>query len=267
MNRDELNFIKNSFYNYSDNFISNQDNSALFILKKEHTLRVCKEILFLGKGLGLSQSDCILAEAAALLHDIGRFIQLEKYGTFLDKISENHALLGLKVIEDQSILDFCSKKDADLIKEAIGFHNAAYIPDDRDDRTRFFIQLLRDADKLDIWKVVTEHYANSNSDDGKVINLGLEDDGKFSSDALEAVCRETFVKTSMIRRLNDLKLLQISWIFDLNFSLSIARLKQKGYIDKIVSTLPMTHDLAEALEHVYKYMATADHDNKFCKNL
>lgn len=258
MNTDKLNALKKHFNDYSITFIEKADDPDPFILKKEHTLRVCKEIVIIGKQLFLPENDLILAEAIALLHDIGRFVQLEKYGTFVDQFSENHAELGLTVIGEQGFLDFCEENEAYLIKEAVRFHNAADIPSDRNNRTLLFIKLIRDADKLDIWRVVTEHYARPDSDSEKIINLGLEDDGKISHEAVEAVCKETFVKTFMIKRLNDLKLLQISWVFDLNFSQSVSRLKQKGYIDKIVSTMPMLPGLEKALVHVSEYMAGYD---------
>ncbi len=263
MNIKQLNNLKQRFQDYSDNFIKKAANSDPFILKKEHTLKVCKEIITLGKGLGLSKEDLILAETIALLHDIGRFVQLEQYGTFLDKISENHAVIGLRVIDEQQLLSFCSQKEMSIIKQAIGFHNAASIPENKDDRTLFFIKLIRDADKLDIWRVVTEHYSRPDSESEKIINLGLEDDGKISDDALKAVCKKTFVKTSMIKRLNDLKLLQISWIFDLNFPLSVSIAKQRGYIDKIISTMPKIPKLEKALAHVYEYM---EDYNDLCTN-
>ncbi len=258
MNTDQLNVLKKQFNDYSMTFIKKTDNPDPFILKKEHTLRVCKEIVIIGKQLLLPENDLILAQAIALLHDIGRFVQLEEYGTFVDHLSKNHAELGLAVINRQGFLDFCEENEACLIKEAVKFHNAADIPSDRDKRTLFFIRLIRDADKLDIWRVVTEHYARPDSNSEKIINLGLEDDGKISHDAVEAVCQKTFVKTFMIKRLNDLKLLQISWVFDLNFSPSISRLQQKGYIDKIVSTMPMLPGLKKALVHVREYMAGYD---------
>ncbi len=258
MNTDQFNVLKKHFNDYSTAFIEKAVNPDPFILKKEHTLRVCREIVILGKQLLLQENDLILAEAIALLHDIGRFVQLEKYGTFVDHVSENHAELGLAVINEHGFLDFCDKNEACLIKEAVRFHNAADIPSDRDDRTLFFIKLIRDADKLDIWRVVTEHYARPDSNSEKIINLGLEDDGRISQEAIEAVCNETFVKTFMIKRLNDLKLLQISWVFDLNFPQSVLRLKQKGYIDKIVSTMPMLTGLKKALVHVHEYMAGYD---------
>ncbi|MBL7226115.1 MAG: HD domain-containing protein [Desulfobacteraceae bacterium] len=42
-------------------------------LKADHTSRVCEAIVNIGRSLDLSREDLCLAEAAALLHDIGRF--------------------------------------------------------------------------------------------------------------------------------------------------------------------------------------------------
>jgi len=116
--------------------------------------------------------------------------------------------------------------------------------------------MLRDADKLDIWRVVTSHYLSPETDNKQAINLGLEDDGKLSGQAVDALCREQFVRSHMIKRLNDLKLMQISWIFDLNFSWSITRAKKENFIGIIVSTMPRSKELDTGLKHVYAYMDT-----------
>jgi HD superfamily phosphodiesterase len=49
----------------------------------------------IGKSIALSQQDLIVDEAAALLHDIGRFEQYRRYQAFVDSKSENHAALGV----------------------------------------------------------------------------------------------------------------------------------------------------------------------------
>ncbi len=254
MTKDELFQLKHHFHKYIDTFLADSDNTAPFLLKKEHTKRVCHEILLLGKALGLASEDLLLAEACALFHDIGRFKQYQTYQTFLDTISENHAVLGLKEIAATTILDTLSSKERKIIKTAVSFHNALAPPKDCDEKTLLFTKLLRDADKLDIWRVMCEHYLAPESDDSNYITLNLNDDGKLSNYAVEAVCRHTFVKQSMVKRLNDLKLLQISWIFDLNFPESIARVKKMGYIDTIASTLPESPALNRALEQVAIYM-------------
>ncbi|MEA1967197.1 MAG: HD domain-containing protein, partial [Thermodesulfobacteriota bacterium] len=125
MTKEDLKKLKNKFFNYTDSFIKNTVNPGPFILKQDHTLRVCKEILYLGKELCLSKEQMLLAETTALLHDIGRFRQFKEYNTFLDQISEDHAALGLREIEKKNMLAFCTNDEKELIKNSIKFHNAA----------------------------------------------------------------------------------------------------------------------------------------------
>ena len=50
--------------------------------------------------------------------------------------------------------------------------------------------------------------------------------------------------------------MQISWVFDLNFSPSILWVKERGYIEKIAATLPETSMIRKAVARVYHYMDT-----------
>ena len=43
-----------------------------------------------------------LAELIGLLHDIGRFEQIKRYNTFIDKNSINHGQLGVKILFDDN---------------------------------------------------------------------------------------------------------------------------------------------------------------------
>ena len=64
------------------------------MLKEKHSLRVCNEILNIGKNHNLTDNNLRLAEAMALFHDIGRFEQYTRYQTFVDKKSENHGVMN-----------------------------------------------------------------------------------------------------------------------------------------------------------------------------
>ncbi len=263
MENRELEQLKQQFHDYADTFIDPTRDDGPYLLKKKHTIRVCEEILGLGQALALPQEELILAEAMALLHDIGRFEQFKTYNTFLDLASENHAHLGLGVIEKMNLLHGLSARDKALITDAIGFHNAANLPTDRDDKTLFFMKLLRDADKLDIWQVVIDHYLATDAGNDKFIELGLKDDGGYSPEPFQAIFQHDFVKSSHIKRLNDFKLMQISWVFDLNFAPTTARVKERRYIEQLASTLPGCADLDKALDHVFNHMDTYIHDT--CK--
>ncbi len=104
MTPEDLGTLKERFSQYSETCISAAEDPGPYVLKRDHTRRVCEEILALGRQLELPRTDFLLAEAAALLHDVGRFRQLKKYGTFVDQHSVNHARLGLMVIREQQWL-------------------------------------------------------------------------------------------------------------------------------------------------------------------
>ncbi len=253
------------FMAYADRYIQGSHDPEPLILKKEHTMRVCSEILGLGKALQLDDDKLMLAETMALFHDLGRFRQYETYKTFLDHKSENHARLSLQELDAHNILDPLTGEERAIVRKAIAFHNAAQIPHQGDDELLFFIRLLRDADKLDIWRVVIGNYTDPRPGSQQAINLGLADDHGVSMEAIEAILAGTFVKSASIKRLNDLKLMQISWVFDLNFAPSVLWVKERGYIEKIAATLPETPRIRKAIAQVYHYMDGFEPLNGFAR--
>ena len=55
---------------------------AMSQLKVEHSKRVAENARLIAGYNGFSKSMVVLAEVCGLLHDIGRYRQLKKYGTF-----------------------------------------------------------------------------------------------------------------------------------------------------------------------------------------
>lgn len=129
MQKEDLDFFKIWFLDYVDQFSSPevfiQENVEL---KIKHTARVCENILLLAKAENLEEKDCRLAESIALFHDLGRFEQFTKYRTFKDSESEDHALLGVKILENAGILSILSREEEDIILKAVGYHNRMEIP-------------------------------------------------------------------------------------------------------------------------------------------
>ncbi|MBF0231619.1 MAG: hypothetical protein HQK65_01090 [Desulfamplus sp.] len=294
MTPEKLKLLEKRFSDYADQYIRRSSNPAPLILKKEHTMRVCQEIeglvssffqcspalpiidsdlslplgesapLLSGRALSLKNESffldsesLLIARAMALFHDLGRFVQFKRYGTFLDLASANHAGLSIIEMEKYGFLNVCTEREKELIKGAVAVHNAAQVPQLEDREMVFFMKLLRDADKLDIWRVVINNYISPDPLNQDIVNLGLEDHYSCSDQALNAISNNTYVKTNSIKELNDLKLMQISWVFDLNFPQSVKRVEKRGYIDQIISTLSVSRDfktLPDALQCVYDYM-------------
>ncbi|MBW2642808.1 MAG: HD domain-containing protein, partial [Deltaproteobacteria bacterium] len=235
-------------------YTDDSDNNRTVRLKEKHTKRVCENIIMLGNALGLSDQEMILAETMGLFHDIGRFKQYAVYGTFNDTASENHAGLGLREMATHNVLAVCSRDDKRWIEKAIAYHNAATIPEDEDEKTLFYIRLLRDADKLDIWKVLTDYYKERDKQPNSVLEIGLPDDPACSPQIIAAIRQGRLALIQDLKTLNDFRLLQISWVFDLNFAPSFQAVKTCEYIEQIEATLPHLKEIVEAVKQAYNHV-------------
>lgn len=143
---------------YSSSF-HNEDKEAMWGigLKETHigfVRRNCKE---LAQWLKLTEHDVLLAELIGLLHDVGRFRQWSVYRTFRDNLSEDHAELGLKVIQEQSLYKELDSEDRSILLFAISNHNKKFIAQAPSERHLLFAKIIRDADKLDIYRVNIEY--------------------------------------------------------------------------------------------------------------
>jgi len=206
----------------------------------------------------LSSGDILLAKTMALFHDLGRFRQYRRYGTFNDRASQNHAELGVAELAAHNVLSVCRQSEIDLITGAIAHHNAAVLPQGQDERTLFFMRLLRDADKLDIWRVVCDYYRQRrerpDETHNRTIELGLPDRPACSPAVVAALQEGHYARMEDLRTLNDFKLLQISWVYDLNFQPSFRVLQKRGYIEQIIATLPTTEELRASIKKTQAFI-------------
>lgn len=228
-----------------------QENIAL---KEKHTLQVCKEILNIGEQLGLNENELRLSEVIALFHDIGRFEQYARYKTFADHESENHAELSVKILKENKVLDQFDKSIQNLILRTILYHNRFALPEEETNTCLFFSKLLRDADKLDIWKVVTDYYNQNNGKRNSILELSLPDTAGFSDEVYKDMLNKRIVDVKHIKNLNDFKLLQMGWIFDINFAPTFQCMKMRHYLEMIRQVLPESEKIEKVFVIAQSYL-------------
>ena len=119
-------------------------------LKIKHTMRVKKISKDLAESLNLSKEDVDLAEYCGLLHDIARFEQWKRYGTYDDLKSIDHGNLGYEILKKDHFINRFTKKNHNTILLAVKYHNKYRVPKTLNERNRLFANITRDADKLDI---------------------------------------------------------------------------------------------------------------------
>lgn len=247
MKTEDLNRLKTWFSDFCrSHYSDNPEDQKNITLKEEHTFDVCKKMTGLTTGLGLDNNRSLIAETAALFHDIGRFPQYAEYKTFKDGISINHGLLGADTLIKNDALAGLDKKEQDWIITAVKFHNAYMLADVNNPEALFYLKLVRDADKLDIWGIFCRYYINSQTERPSAINLGLPDIPEYSQALPAYIFNRQLAKLNDIKTLNDFKLLQLTWIFDLNFKPSFRIFADSGYLEMIISTLPQNNEIEKA---------------------
>ena len=242
------------FNTYVESFINKYpDLSENIKLKAGHSHKVHSEIIGLANALNLSENEKFIAELIGLFHDVGRFNQFIKYRTFSDSELQNHADLGIEALKENSVLKDLKPKEQEIIYKAIYNHSRAEIDEDKNEKVIFFSKMIRDADKLDIWRLITEYYMVREQKTNKTLELDLPDSYDVTPDVLNAIVNQKVVLKKSLKTLSDFKLLQIGWLFDLNFEYSIQRVYDKEYLDKIFDTLPETDKINQIKEIVDAY--------------
>jgi len=257
MQKEDLDFFKKWFLDYVDQFSSPevfiQENVKL---KIEHTARVCENILLLAKAENVEEKDCRLAEAIALFHDLGRFEQFTKYRTFKDSESEDHALLGVKTLENAGILSILSQKEKYIILKAVEYHNHMEIPECTETTTEFlfYLKLIRDADKLDILKLVSEDYEKEEELRNPALEFNIPDTPGCSENIVADILNNRMAKLADAKNRNDIKLLRLSWIFDISFPAAFSLLRERGYLETILYSMSETEEVQMVREHIESYL-------------
>ncbi len=243
------------FRDYVGSFhFSDEKDRKNVALKETHTYNVCRNIVLIARESSLAGGKLILAESIGLFHDIGRFRQYEKYRTFRDNVSINHAALGAEILEGDGILKGLPEDEQDIILSSVKFHNVLAMPDLRDGEALLFLKLIRDADKLDIWRVFVEYYESSEEDRASAAGLGLPDTPEYSDEVLSSIFEGRVARLSSLRTLNDFKITQLSWAYDLNFDKSFRLLRERKYFDKILASLPQSDEIIRASSLLRDYI-------------
>ena len=154
VNKEKASSIFRTYTNFYDS------SNIKISLKITHTYRVADISVRIAESIG---ADGNFAWLLGLLHDIGRFEQIKRFDTFLDKNSIDHAEFGADILfqegminEYKTAVDGMALEHRTIAENAIRLHNKLNLPSDLSDNERLYTELLRDADKADIYRVLTE---------------------------------------------------------------------------------------------------------------
>ena len=222
-------------------------NEYKISMKYYHTFRVekiCGEIAVL---LGLDEEKINLAKLIGLLHDIARFEQYTTYKTYDDLSSVDHGDLAVEILKGNDYIRKYVETDKydEIIFKSIKYHNKYAIGNDVSEEEKMFCEIIRDADKLDIFYLK--------------VNDPLEiQKEKIENQVITTEVFEQFMLKETIDRKNlknniDRIVVLIAFIYDLNFKESYKIVRDNNYIDGIIDLFNFREqDTREKMELIRK---------------
>ena len=223
-----------SFNEYTKNYDVHEINISL---KIAHTYRVADIAERVAGSIGANVDFSWLL---GLLHDIGRFEQFKRYGTFIDRKSVDHAEFGADIlfrdglIESFPIDGMIMESWESIAETTIRLHNKLSLPDDLDPTTHLYAQILRDADKADIFRVLTEPPYDERNKRVTAVSRSLQASG-VRSEVMKCVFEHRCVPRTF--DMTDFESLVSSccMAFELVYPEARRIVSEQGYLDKLLS--------------------------------
>ena len=266
--------VINAFAEYVRNYDPSDEKIKL---KIDHTYRVAGMCQRIAESLGLSEPDVDIAWLLGMLHDIGRFEQIRRFGTFNDAQSVDHAEFGADLLFKEGLIrkfaegyyEECElarsgdeeaeqiiknnehhNKDTGLLEMAIRQHNKYRVKEDLTERQRMFCDILRDADKVDIFKV------NADIPMEIIYDVTTEElkNGVITKEVLESFYKKETVLKSVRRSAVDHIVGHISLLFELVYKESYRQAKEQGYVYKLLDFKSDVPEVNAEFDDMRKYV-------------
>jgi len=184
----------------------------LMQLKRAHTGFVVKNAAMIADGESFSPLERETALAAALLHDTGRYEQLKRYNTFKDSESVDHAVFSHDIVKASGWLEKAGVSRPDAVLAAVLYHNRRDLPGGLDPVTLAAAQTVRDADKLDIFRVLEHEVANTDWRKDSRAFWNLDAKALPNPEVVASIMAGMPVDYQAIRSLSDFVLIQVGWM-------------------------------------------------------
>ncbi|MBN2498090.1 MAG: HD domain-containing protein [Deltaproteobacteria bacterium] len=255
MKTEQLTALRVCFERYVETF--EQDGAGLpppLALKAQHSERVareCRDLSFeLGWPSGLQRS----AEALGLLHDIGRFSQFAQYRTFADGASVDHGERGFEIASSCELLSRLPAAERRPILDGIRHHNDRSMPDGLVDRSADFLHLVRDADKLDIFRVVLEAVDRDGFRDLPDMLPHVSLQCSPCPEIVAELRHHRSCSFEKVRTLGDFLLMQLSWVYDLNLAPALQRVLEREIPSRLLQHVEGDLGCEELGETVHSFL-------------
>lgn len=229
-----------------------RENPAPLDLKELHTARVLAHARAIVVEDAFAPEEARAALLAALYHDVARFEQYRRFRTFRDAVSRNHGIWGVRILLRERRLAGETPAVRRMTLVAVGLHNRHVLPARLPEPFWKVACAVRDADKLDILRVMDESLHHPDAATRTAV-LSLPDTpGLCSPRVREDALADRVASYGDLRSVNDFRALLGTWFGDLHFDTSRRRFLAEGHARRLVESLPEDGDYGAVRAHLLK---------------
>ena len=250
--------IKQRFLDYINSISYNQEQEDILnVLKLMHTNRVDELSGILVKSIYQNDSKfdeyISLAKIIGVLHDIGRWDQMKTHSEFSDNLAKSdHGEIGSNILLQNDMLNGLENKYQQIIITAVSEHNKKYIGS-YDDFTQTFLNVIRDADRIDNLFIEVENYGNK--DKSMISVLPYSDEHQLSQQIYDKVIKGSLANVKDLKTKIDFKFFKMVWVFDIKIEKSIEIIRENKYIDDIYADIAFPDETMQmAYEKIQQYL-------------
>ena len=237
--------VKDAFASFVSDYDASDSKVNLKIVHTYHVADICDAI---SDSLHLASEDRDTAWLCGMLHDVGRFEQLRRYGTFSDKRSVNHAALSADLLfHDGLIRHFVEDNSKDsLVEKTIRLHNVFLLPENLSDKELLICNILRDADKIGIIR------ANYETPLSVIYDLPEEEfyTTPISDSVYDAAMKGINVNREYSQTAVDYLIGYICFVYGLVFPESFRQVQKQGYLDRMLQFQSRNPETAERFSQI-----------------
>lgn len=209
-------------------------------LKYAHSLRVAENARLITEGIGLAPEDVQLSYLCGLVHDIGRFIQYSRYGSFRDADTLDHGFAGRQVLEEEGLASYFSPDHWVRMACGVEYHNRKTnrIPAGLSAEARRLLNIIRDADKLDIMDLVLQSVTRDGFRELPDMLPHIRLNRELTPAVLEEFQKNKTISSGSLATLADFLVMLATWFYDLNYLPSRQLAVQRDLPGRLASELP-----------------------------
>lgn len=236
---------------------SNEPRRTPIDVKREHSLAVLENARRILQGLAICPWLENMGLLAALFHDVGRFPQYQRFGTFHDPCSVNHGLLGARTLapapQGRGLLDALPFRERSMVRAVVAMHNRRFVPSGISPELLFLTDLVRDADKLDIMRVMITHFTTEKHNPVLTLNVKPHPEN-YTQNMYNNVLTGSESDYRKMRWTNDFKLMLLGWVRHLNFRGSRELIVERGVLQSLWEIMPETSAMRELEKRVQEFL-------------